>query len=125
MGLYLKGKFPSHVREACDIMARFDPDVRSRALMTAQKMFANLVTIGSLNIEELIEKVDEETGEKVVGWDDMAKYTTTLQKVREEMPHMVKMLEESMGFNMKVKSEVSTGKSVHQIVMERKRLSAQ
>jgi len=120
---YLKNKFPEHVRAACEKMGEFDPSVRSRALETAKKMFANMVAIGSLDISDLVNHKDEDTGEVTVGWDDMSKYMTTLQKVREEMPFMIKLLEENMGFNMKVKGQVESGKSIHQVVMERKRLN--
>lgn len=119
---FIKGAFSEHVRQACEKMAEFDPGVRSRALATAKKMFANMVTIGSLDVSTLVNARDSETGETAVGWDDMAKYMSTLSKVREEMPFMIKMLEENMGFNMKVKGELASGESIHQIVMKRKRL---
>jgi len=117
---FLSLVFSEKIKAAMDAMRKFDPEIRSRARAAGEQMFNNLMAISSIDISEYMIKND---GNGVIQLDSTAinNYTSAIQKVRDELPAVIKMLEDGFGISSSVSIDLASGKSAHQIFMERQK----
>jgi hypothetical protein len=117
---YLSLQFPEKIKAAMEVMRKFNPEIRTRAKIAVDQMFNNLMAIASININDFMFKTDE-NAVRVLDATAINNYTTAMQKVRDELPSIIKMQEDGFGISSSVSVDLASGKSPHQIFMERQK----
>lgn len=115
---YYNCQFPPEIMQANEIMSRFSPDHRSRANEALEQIFNNLLSISKIDIKDVMFKIVD--GSEVFDASSVSSYVTAIQKVREELPEVIKMREEGFGINAAVSVDLASGKSAHEIALERR-----
>jgi len=117
---YLSLVFSEKIKSAMDAMRKFDPEIRSRARAAGEQMFNNLMAISSIDISDYMTKADT-NGVSQLDATAINNYTSAIQKVRDELPAVIKMLEDGFGISSSVSVDLASGKSPHQIWMDRQK----
>lgn len=125
---YYACQFPPHIMEANEVMSKFNPELRSRAGEGAQKNFDNLLRISELDIQQVMfVTIEDSEGNKTTKFDASAvnSFVGAVQKITEIMPDLIKTLEEGFGINSAVSSDLMSGKTAHEIAMQRNKKTNQ
>lgn len=115
---YYNCQFPPEIMQANEVMSKFSPDHRSRANEALEQIFNNLLSISKIDIKDVMYK--QVDGVEVFDSSSVSSYVTAIQKVREELPEVIKMREEGFGINAAVSVDLASGKSAHEIALERR-----
>ena len=115
---YYNCQFSPEIMQANEVMSRFSPDHRSRANEAVEQIFNNLLSISKIDINNVMFKTVD--GVEVFDASSVNSYVTAIQKVREELPEVIKIREEGFGINAAVSVDLASGKSAHEIALERR-----
>jgi len=115
---YYNCQFSPEIMQANEVMQRFSPDHRSRANEAEEQIFKNLLSISKIDINNVMYKTVD--GVEVFDASSVSSYVTAIQKVREELPEVIKIREEGFGINAAVSVDLASGKTAHEIALERR-----
>lgn len=115
---YYNCQFSPEIMQANEVMQRFSPDHRSRANEAVEQIFNNLLSISKIDINNVMYKTVD--GVEVFDASSVSSYVTAIQKVREELPEVIKIREEGFGINAAVSVDLASGKTAHEIALERR-----
>jgi hypothetical protein len=76
------------------------------------------LSISKIDINNVMFKTVD--GVEVFDASSVNSYVTAIQKVREELPEVIKIREEGFGINAAVSVDLASGKSAHEIALERR-----
>ncbi len=99
-GKYRALNFPEKIRDAIDRMENYEPDFRNKARQMTIKMFDNLQTFATMNIEDLLKvSTTDKNGTKTetTDWSSIKEYTDNSKNISSLLPELIKQLEEGFG----------------------------
>ena len=117
---YLNLQFGEKMKSAIDVMGKFRLTERMQADAAMKNMQGNLIKIANLNVETIMYKTDE-NGVKYFDASGVKQFVDTIQKVAEELPNIVRLNEEGMGISASVSIDLASGRSPHQVFMDREK----
>lgn len=117
---YLNIKFSEKIKAAIDKMSKFKVTERMEARDALKNIEKNFVKIAGLDVEDIMWKTDE-NGVKYFDASGVNQFVTTLQKVAEELPKIVRSNEDGMGISASISLDLASGRSPHQVYMDREK----
>lgn len=117
---YLNLQFAEKIKSAIDVISSFKVTERMEANEAMKNMQKNLIKIANLDAEEIMWKQDE-NGVKYFDASGVNQFVATIQRVTEELPKIVRLNEEGMGISPSVSIDLASGRSAHQVFMDRQK----
>lgn len=105
---YLAGEYPERIKVAIKRMARFDVTARERAKNMSENIFSNLENLIKFD-EESFEIKDKEGNVTGIDWSAKKAYAELATKVSDNLPVLIRQLEE--GFGVTKKNDKESGVS--------------
>lgn len=117
---YLNLKFSEKIKGAIDKISKFNVTERMEADIALKNIQKTLVKIANLDVEDIMWKNDE-NGVKYFDASGVNQFVSTMQKVAEELPKITRSNEDGMGISALVSIDLASGRSPHQVYMDREK----
>jgi hypothetical protein len=114
--------FPDHIKTAVERMAKFRSDLRSRALAALENAYNSCIEVLDAPIPGKIHEFDDQEQEfvyKDVTPAMIKQVIEAKQKAREELPGIIKQIEEGFGIIM-VKQDEQDNSAIRQFIQQKK-----
>ena len=113
-------RFSEKIKIAIERMGKFNVEERKETDTALKNIQKNLIMIANLDVNTIMMKTDD-NGVQYFDAAGVNQFVNLSVKVADELPRIVRINEEGMGIVAAVSVDLASGRSPHQIFMEREK----